>query len=144
MCRRLLAEEEAHLTLLQALHIADFEELPLKYDICEVLSKLGSSDPDSSSTVRFSVFLCPISCERRPAAGMASNDEKRCTKIALLCGHAGREAFASLVCPVWGCRAVRKVLAIVSLGGSSGRARQHPSSSCGLQRSQVRHLRLTT
>lgn len=58
MCRRLLAEKEAHSTLLQALHIADFEELPLKYDICEVLSKLGASDPDSSSTVRFTALPC--------------------------------------------------------------------------------------
>ncbi len=55
-----MAEKNAHLTLLQALHIADFEELPLKYDICEVLSKLGSSDPDSSSTVRFTALPCPI------------------------------------------------------------------------------------
>lgn len=52
MCRKLLVEKNAHLTLLQALRTADFEELPLKHDICEVLSKLGASDPDTSSTVR--------------------------------------------------------------------------------------------
>ena len=51
-------EKEAHLTLLQALYTADFEELPLKYDICEVLSKLGGSDPDTSSTVRITGLLC--------------------------------------------------------------------------------------
>ena len=54
--RKLLVEKEAHLTLLQALHTADFEELPMKHNICEVLSKLGGSDPDTSSTVRM-VFL---------------------------------------------------------------------------------------
>lgn len=54
ICRRLLKEKEAYLILLEALHVADFEELPLKHDICEVLSKLGSSDPDTSSTVRSS------------------------------------------------------------------------------------------
>ena len=51
-------EKEAHFTLLQALYTADFEELPLKYDICEVLSKLGGSDPDTSSTVRITGLLC--------------------------------------------------------------------------------------
>ena len=60
MCRRLLIEKEAHVTLLQALYTADFEELPLKHDICEVLSKLGGSDPDTSSTVRSTSSL-PLS-----------------------------------------------------------------------------------
>ena len=54
-------EKNAHLTLLQALQIADFEELPLKHDICEVLSKLGASDPDTSSTVSVSA-LAPGIC----------------------------------------------------------------------------------
>ena len=51
MCRRLLEQKEAYNTLLQALHAADFEELPVKHDICEVLSKLGGADPENSSTV---------------------------------------------------------------------------------------------
>lgn len=40
------------MTLLQALHIADFEELPVRHDICEVLAGLQGSDPENCSTVR--------------------------------------------------------------------------------------------
>ena len=47
-----MREAQSHQTLLEALYAADFEEHPVKHDICEVLSKLQGSNPDRSSTVR--------------------------------------------------------------------------------------------
>ena len=67
-----MKEKEAYLILLEALHVADFEELPLKHDICEVLSKLGSSDPDTSSTVR-----SPSSC-------IPNTDQARSRQLPLI------------------------------------------------------------